>query len=189
MRGFDEVEFLAEEARRTAEREAYRLDREHDGFLTFEQTRRVHRGRFRTLAERVKRTGAPFGAHTIVHRADGDLLLVRHEGVDKWVLPGGGVHDGETFLEAAARELAEEAGVDVAYEGLAIRTRVDIACERYRTWGTVPVFAAEAVTEEPEVCDPDGEISDARWFSTLPPDTRDRSYLRAWREERGYGNP
>ena len=189
MRGFDEVRFLADEARRVAEREAHRLGREHDDFLSFERTRRVSRRRFRTLAERVKRSGAPYGAHTIVHRADGDLLLVRHEGVDRWVLPGGGVQDGETFREAAARELAEEAGVDVDYEGLAIRTRVDIVCDDYRTWGTLPVFAAVAVTEEPEVCDPDGEISEARWFSTLPSDTRDRSHLRAWRANRGYGNP
>ena len=189
MRGFDEVGFLAEEARRTAEREAHRLDREYGDVLAFERTHRVSRQRFRTLARRVKRCGSPYGAHTVVHRPGGDLLLVRHDGVGKWVVPGGGVDAGETLREAATRELAEEAGVDVDYEGLAIRTRVDISCDGHATWGVVPVFAARAVTEEPSVADPDGEISAARWFSDLPPDTRDRDHLRAWRERRGYANP
>ncbi|WP_435125496.1 NUDIX domain-containing protein [Halobaculum sp. D14] len=187
MTGLDDLWFLADEARQTAERAAHRLDAEYDDYLRWERSRTVSRARFRTLADRVKRTGAPFGAHTVVYRSDGDLLLVRHDGVDKWVVPGGGVRDDETFREAAERELAEEAGVDAEYDGLAICNRVAVACDDHELWGVLPVFAAEADPDAtPEVRDPDDEISAASWFSTLPADTRDRADLQAWREKQGF---
>jgi 8-oxo-dGTP diphosphatase len=49
------------------------------------------------------------------------ILLCRHEklGGDAWLLPGGGVHAGESLLEALRRELAEEVGLvdDLSFEG------------------------------------------------------------------------
>ncbi len=110
------------------------------------------------------------------------MLLVRHDGVGRWVLPSGGVDDGETFLEAAERGLAEEAGVDASYEGLAMLNRVDVVCDGHRTWGVLPVFAAEAETTETNVADPDDEISAADWFhfESLSDDTRDADDLLAW---------
>ena len=182
MTTLDELWYLADEAAQRAEQARHRLDRRYDDYLEFDRTKQVTRRRFRTLAERIRATGAPYGAHTIVYRPSGELLLVRHEGVDMWVLPGGGVRDGETYREAAARELAEEAGVEVTYEGLGILTTVQITCDENETWGVLPVFAAEAETTVPTVADPDGEISDARWFADPPEDTRDRSDILAWRE-------
>ena len=48
-----------------------------------------------------------------VLRWHGRILLIRHEkrGREHWLLPGGGVHAGETLTEALQRELAEETGV------------------------------------------------------------------------------
>ncbi|MEM4781419.1 MAG: NUDIX domain-containing protein [Halalkalicoccus sp.] len=182
MTTIDNLWFRADEAGRRAERAYQRLRDRYDDFLERERYRTVSRGRFRTLVGRIEDSGAPYGAHTIVYRPSGELLLVRHEGVDLWVLPGGEVGEDEAFQRAAVRELAEEAGVDAEYEGLGILTRVRIACDGYETWGVLPVFSARALTTETRIADPDEEISAARWFSELPPDTRDREDLLAWRE-------
>ncbi len=45
--------------------------------------------------------------------AHGRVLLVQRRDLDVWECPGGGVEDGETPWEAVAREVREEAGVDV----------------------------------------------------------------------------
>ncbi len=44
------------------------------------------------------------------------------------------------------------------------------------------MFEARAETTAVSVSDPDGEISEARWFETLPEDTRDREEILRWRD-------
>lgn len=178
----DDLWYLADCAAERAERAYHDLTAAHEDYVEFERRRSVSRERFRTLAQRVERTGAPYGAHTVVHRKNGDLLLVRHEAIEQWVLPGGGIDDGESFREAAERELGEEAGVAAEYDGLAMVTRVTFHCDDYEAWGVLPVFGARATETDLEVADPDGEITDAGWFDTLPEDTRDRGHLREWRQ-------
>ncbi|WP_227376776.1 NUDIX hydrolase [Haladaptatus halobius] len=180
----DDLWFLATQAEQHAEQAYHRLTDAYTRFLEFDRTYEVSRYRFRTLAQRVSETGAPYGAHTVVYRPSGEMLLVWHEGVDMWVLPGGGVHDGESYRETAERELSEEAGVEADYEGLAIATRTSIRCGDYSTWGVLPVFQARAETTTPTVDDPDGEITDARWFDEPPANTRDREQLVAWQDDR-----
>lgn len=184
MTSLDDLWYLADLASQRAEQAAHRLREEYDDYATKRESHRVPRRRFRTLAERIKRSGAPYGAHTIVHREEGDVLLVRHDGIEKWVLPGGEVGRDETFQGAAARELDEEAGIAADYDGLALLVEVEVSCDDHRTWGIIPIFEARALEEQPAIDDPDGEISDVRWFDSLPPDARDKPYLRAWRERR-----
>jgi phosphatase NudJ len=64
----------------------------------------------------------------VVVEHQGRYLLV-HESKhgQKWYLPAGGVEPGETLVEAAVRETAEEAGVTVEPKGI---LRI------YHSWGT-----------------------------------------------------
>lgn len=184
MTTVDELWYLADEARQQAEQTYHRLTEEYDDYLEFEKTRHVSRRRFRTVAQRIVENGAPYGAHTLAYRPDGRLVLVRHAAIDQWVIPGGETQDGETFRDAARRELGEEAGLEAAYDGLGMLGRVTFHADDHTTWGILPLFAAEAEAGDPTVEDPDDEITAADWFGEFPPETRDRDQLRRWREHR-----
>jgi 8-oxo-dGTP diphosphatase len=186
MTSVDDLWYLADEAGQQAEQTRHRLQERYEDFLTFETTKRVSRGRFRTVAGRIRENGAPYGAHTLVARGDGALLLVRHDAVGMWVLPGGETHTGESFREGAERELREEAGITAEYDGLGLFGTVEFVGGGHTTWGVLPIFEAQVQGDAPELTveDPDDEISAARWFTDLPRDTRDREQLLRWRERR-----
>jgi 8-oxo-dGTP pyrophosphatase MutT (NUDIX family) len=57
--------------------------------------------------------GMTLGARAMVIDGTGRIFLVKHSYVDGWHLPGGGVETGETLLTALARELAEEANLQL----------------------------------------------------------------------------
>lgn len=186
MTAVDDLWYLADEADQQAEQAFHRLRTRFEAAMTFETTKYVSRRRFRTVADRIKRNGAPYGAHSAVYRPDGRLLLVRHDAVEMWVVPGGRAHDEETFQSAASRELGEEAGLVADYDGLAMLGRVRFHAGGHTTWGVLPIFEAVVGADPPEptVDDPDDEISAARWFGDLPEDTRDRKHLQEWRSRR-----
>jgi 8-oxo-dGTP diphosphatase len=178
----DNLWYLASEASQRAEQVFHDLDTSHDGYVEYDTGRSVSRPRFRTVANRIKAQGLPYGAHTLAYRPSGQLLLVWHEMVDQWVLPGGEIDDGESFREGARRELNEEAGIDASLDGLAILGRVRFHCDGHETWGVLPIYEAPAQETDLSVEDPDGEITDAQWFDELPENTRDRAVLREWRD-------
>ena len=55
------------------------------------------------------------GVRVIIFDDKKRILLVKqsHEGRDIWMVPGGGIEDGESAAQAAVREVREETGLDI----------------------------------------------------------------------------
>jgi len=81
-----------------------------------------------------------------------------------WVFPGGIIESGETPEQCAARELAEEAGIEVGQEAELIGWSRWITPEavpvRFDTYFFVAVAAGHSQPQADGV-----EVSDARWFA------------------------
>ncbi len=106
----------------------------------------------------------------------GRVLMVRHTygRRDVWYLPGGGVRRGEPPLDAAAREMEEELGLeDLRFRALAtFETRL----ERI----DVRLTCAYAEVADPIAVSPDPvEIADVGWFAPGRLPTRVGSAERA----------
>ncbi len=108
------------------------------------------------------------GVRGLVIAPAGEILLVRHTYVAGWYLPGGGVEKGESMEASLARELVEEANVEIVgrpqLHGLFFNPKASprdhVACYIVRD------FRQSA----PHV--PDFEIAEARFFApdALPAD-------------------
>lgn len=91
---------------------------------------------------------------------DGDnVLLTKRTDFHVWCLPSGGVEDGESVVEAAARETKEETGLDVRIDRL-----VGIYCRPADT----PSLHAVVFTATPTdgaLCPQPGETLEVRYFA------------------------
>lgn len=56
------------------------------------------------------------GVRVIVLDEENRILMVKqhHEGRDVWMVPGGGIEEGENARQAAAREVLEETGLEIS---------------------------------------------------------------------------
>lgn len=64
----------------------------------------------------------------------------RHDGVEYWTLPGGGIHAGETAEQAVCREVGEETGL----QALGVRFLADVPYPS----GMTAVFAVQVAPGE-----------------------------------------
>ncbi len=117
-----------------------------------------------------KKVGVGFGV--MVLKDNKVLLGKRHEDPDKadsevhgegtWTMPGGKMHFGETFEDAAYRETLEETGIKINKEKLKLVSLTNDVVEdaHFVTIG----FLCEDFEGEPKVMEPD-EITEWQWFS------------------------
>lgn len=88
----------------------------------------------------------------------GKILLTQRADYETWVLPSGGVEDGESLAQAAIRETKEETGIDVEL------TRLVGVYSRLGSWspGYMVLFAAKPIGGEIK-CQA-GETITVEWF-------------------------
>jgi ADP-ribose pyrophosphatase YjhB (NUDIX family) len=89
---------------------------------------------------------------------EGKLLLTKREDFETWILPSGGVEEGESLAQAAIRETKEETGLDVEL------TRLVGVYSRLGSWspGYMVLFAAKPIGGEIK-CQV-GETIAVEWF-------------------------
>jgi 8-oxo-dGTP pyrophosphatase MutT (NUDIX family) len=100
---------------------------------------------------------------------DRRVLVVRASGSDAFYLPGGKPETGETYAEAAAREVGEEVGIALDPADLAPYTEI-VAPAHNRPPGTVVrliCFTGGKTDDEPAAA---GEIAELAWFSAAESD-------------------
>lgn len=101
-------------------------------------------------------------AAVVFRDRDGRMLTVRKSGTTKFMLPGGKLEPGESAAEAAVREVAEELGVRLRVEDLALlgEFEADAANEPgHLVRSTVFTWTGEVTP------DAAAEIAELRWAS------------------------
>jgi ADP-ribose pyrophosphatase YjhB (NUDIX family) len=89
---------------------------------------------------------------------EGKILLTQREDFETWILPSGGIEDGESIAQAAIRETKEETGLDVELTRLVgVYSRLSNMSPGYMV-----LFAARPVGGEIK-CQ-EGETIAVKWF-------------------------
>ena len=103
-------------------------------------------------------------ASAVVRADDGSILLARRAGPPdegKWDLPGGFLEEGEHPLDAVARELREETGLEIEPLEL-VAVEMDVYGDAEDAPATLNLYwTARVVSGDPEPADDVGEL---RWF-------------------------
>jgi 8-oxo-dGTP pyrophosphatase MutT (NUDIX family) len=104
--------------------------------------------------------GMTLGVRGACFDAEGRVFLVRHSYIKGWYLPGGGVERGESAPEALARELREEAGIELSAPARLFGVYMNPKQRRDH----VIVFVAHAFDRPNPPAYPNREIAEAGFF-------------------------
>lgn len=103
---------------------------------------------------------------------DDQILLIKHRplkgGSPYWVIPGGGIEDGESEIECVAREMKEETNLDVEVIRLLMDEpgRPGEPYQKLKTYLCRPVGGNASPGYEPELeAASNYAISEVRWFN------------------------
>jgi ADP-ribose pyrophosphatase YjhB (NUDIX family) len=142
------------------------LAAEYGEFRVREETWNTTQAAYDRLEERFE-AGSNGGAGIWVRDTDRRVLLVRHEGEERWSEPSGKREPGETFSETARREVAEETGIEAGIDGvLEVTVVTHDAWDRQPLVSPIVLFAGE---KEGGSLDPrDGEIAEVDWWTEAP---------------------
>lgn len=150
------------EERVPAERFDRLLSAAEDGYTGAAYAWTVRRpGAAPALSESMPETAGPGEDH---------VLLVLNRAADRplWGMPGGGREDGETYAEAARREVREETGIEVeiedAFRALRVRTTAPDRDVTAHTLWTFFDAAYAAGTLDPQT----SELRGVAWFVRAP---------------------
>lgn len=128
------------------------------------------------------------GVRVVIVDGDKKVLMVRqsHEGNDIWMLPGGAIEEGENAKQAAAREVREETGLEVAVGPMLWHVE-EVSGERGQRF--VNFFLAEAtggtleLGADPELKAGEQVLREARFISRWEMDSIERVYPEYLKDE------
>ncbi|MFD1587123.1 NUDIX hydrolase [Halorientalis brevis] len=108
------------------------------------------------------------------------VLMILSRGTSRWGLPGGGRECGETYEEAAAREVNEETGIECSIEKpFLIRQRVSVSKgDHDERLHTLWVFF-DGRYEGGTIRVQPGELNGAAWFADPPERMHPENEFRA----------
>ena len=109
------------------------------------------------------------GVRVIVLDEENRILMVKHDHPERtvWMVPGGGIEEGESSAQAAAREVLEETGLEVEISGLIWHVEeVSQRGQRFVNFFRARVTGGELkLGHDPELSDSDQVLADIRFMS------------------------